>query len=163
MDVEEIKRTHSMRSVVESYGIKINRNGFCCCPFHKEKTPSMKIYKDSFHCFGGCGANGDIFKFVQMMDKCDFKTAFMSLGGTYEKPTKESRIALYRIEKAKIKREHEKQKKKELIVRNNTLIHASRELMRQSEPLSDDWWYYMDIYHMALLKDKMYEEGGASV
>ena len=97
------------------------------------------------------------------MDKCDFKTAFMSLGGTYEKPTKESRMALKRIERVRKKREREEQKKKELIVRNNTLIHASRELMRQSEPLSDDWWYYMDIYHMALLKDQIYEEGGASV
>lgn len=162
MTVDEIKQAYSMREIVERYGVNVRRDGMCCCPIHGEKRASMKVYKDSFHCFS-CQANGDIFKFVQMMDKCDFKTAFMSLGGTYEKPTKESRMALKLIERDRKKREREEQKKKELIVKNNTLIHASRELMRQSEPLSDDWWYYMDIYHMALLKDKMYEEGGASV
>lgn len=162
MTADEIKRAYSMREIVERYGVKVRRDGMCCCPIHGERNASMKVYKDSFHCFS-CQANGDIFKFVQMMDKCDFKTAFMSLGGTYEKPTKESRMALKRIERDRKKREREERKKKELITRNNTLIHASRELMRQSEPLSDDWWYYMDIYHMALLKDEMYMEGGASV
>ena len=163
MTVEEIKQQYSMRDVVEMYGFHPNRAGFISCPFHKgDHTASMKIYKDSFNCFG-CGANGDIFTFIQKMDNCDFKTAFYSLGGEYQKPTKAYKTALYRMRKAREKREREEQKKKELIVRNNTLIHASRELMRQSEPLSDDSWYYMDIYHMALLKDQMYEEGGASV
>ena len=163
MTVDEIKQTYSMREIVERYGIKVKRDGMCSCPFHgADKHASMKIYKDSFHCFA-CGKNGDIFTFVQNMDNCDFNTAFYSLGGEYQKPTKASKTALYRMRKARKKREREEQKKKELIVKNNTMIHASRELMRQSEPLSDDWWYYMDIYHMALLKDQMYEEGGASV
>ena len=119
----------------------------------------MKIYKDSYYCFT-CQATGDIFTFIQNMDNCDFKTAFYSLGGEYQKPTKASKTALYRLEQAKKKREKEERKIKEKIVRNNTLIHASRELFKQSEPLSDDWWYYMDIYHMALIKDINMEGGG---
>lgn len=158
MTVEEIKQTYSMREIVERYGVKVKRDGMCSCPFHgRDKHTSMKIYKDSFHCFA-CGKNGDIFTFVQNIDNCDFKTAFYSLGGEYQKPTKASKTALYRLEKAKIKRQKEEQKKKDKIARNNTLIHASRELFKQSKPLSDDWWYYMNLYSMALIKDEILRE-----
>lgn len=158
MTVEEIKQTYSMRDIATRYGLEVRRDGMCCCPFHGERHPSMKIYKDSFNCFA-CGMNGDIFTFVQNMDNCDFKTAFYSLGGEYQKPTKASKTALYRLEKARKNKEKEEQKIKDKIVMNNTLIHASRELFKQSEPLSDDWWYYMDIYHMALINDINMEGG----
>lgn len=55
-----------MKTVAEGYGLKVNRSGMCLCPFHSEKTPSAKIYEDSFHCFG-CGVHGDVIKFTQMM------------------------------------------------------------------------------------------------
>ncbi|MCI5610176.1 MAG: CHC2 zinc finger domain-containing protein, partial [Roseburia sp.] len=43
----EIKSMISVRQVAESYGLKVNRNGMACCPFHNDKHPSMKI--DSSH------------------------------------------------------------------------------------------------------------------
>lgn len=96
MTVEEIKQQNTMRDVVARYGIEVNRSGFCKCPFHNEKTASMKIYKDSFYCFG-CHAGGDIFTFIQKIEGVDFKTAFESLGGTYEqRKTFSSRLALYK-------------------------------------------------------------------
>jgi archaellum biogenesis ATPase FlaH len=38
----------------------------CCCPFHKERTPSLNIFDDtnSFYCFG-CGQSGDEIEFVK--------------------------------------------------------------------------------------------------
>lgn len=55
--------------------VKVNHAGFTACPFHKEKTASMKIYKDNrFHCFG-CGKDGDVIDFVMHRDNVDFKTA----------------------------------------------------------------------------------------
>ena len=34
-----------------------------CCPFHNDKTPSLKLYPDHFYCFG-CGETGDGTGFV---------------------------------------------------------------------------------------------------
>ncbi len=53
----EIKEQLTARQVGEFYGIKIRANGMCCCPFHPDKHPSMKIDKN-YHCFG-CGVGGD--------------------------------------------------------------------------------------------------------
>ena len=101
MTSNEIKQSVSMRELVERYGIHIDRKGFCCCPFHKEKTGSMKIYKDSYNCFG-CGANGDIFSFVMRMENCDFKTAYKSLGGTYRECSDyQHKMYQYRMRKRK--------------------------------------------------------------
>jgi DNA primase len=46
------------------------------CPFHKEKTPSFTVsdQKGFYHCFG-CGANGDIFKFLAESEGMKFNEA----------------------------------------------------------------------------------------
>lgn len=65
---EEVKRRVSMREVVSFYGFTPNRSNMIYCPFHDEKTPSMRIYDTHFHCFG-CGVHGDSIKFVQLLYK----------------------------------------------------------------------------------------------
>lgn len=128
-----------MREIVERYGLNPNRAGFIQCPFHKgDHDASMKIYKDSYHCFG-CGANGDIFTFIQRMDNCDFKTAFYSLGGTYEKPTFQSKLSVYRLKKQEEQRKKEEIKLKRKKELNNMLIDIYRDWMKKSEPFSDVW------------------------
>lgn len=159
MTVDEIKRTYSMREIVERYGIQVNRAGFCCCPFHKEKTPSMKIYKDSFHCFGGCGATGDIFTFIQKMDNCDFKTAFYSLGGEYGNNHIKSARAKYQAEKAREKREKKEQERKRQIFLNTVDIHAYRELMQEVEEGTELWWDYAEKYYLACERDENLQGG----
>ena len=52
-----------MPEVARFYGLQINRSGMALCPFHEEKTPSLKIYEDHFYCFG-CGESGDCTRFV---------------------------------------------------------------------------------------------------
>lgn len=139
MTKEEIKSAYSMRKIVERYGLNPNRAGFIHCPFHKgDHDASMKIYKDSYHCFG-CGANGDVFTFIQRMDNCDFKTAFYSLGGTYEKPTFQSKLSVYRLKKQEEQRKKEEIKLKRKKELNNMLIDIYRDWMKKSEPFSDVW------------------------
>jgi len=50
------------------------------CPFHGEKTPSFHVNGDKgfFHCFG-CGAGGDVIKFVALHDKLSFPEAVRQL------------------------------------------------------------------------------------
>ena len=69
--VQTIKDRLTMREVLERYGYQADRKGFMCCPFHNEKTPSMRIYDKDFHCFG-CGEHGDIVSFVQKLFNLSF-------------------------------------------------------------------------------------------
>ena len=40
---EAVKQSVTTRQAAERYGIKVNRNGMCVCPFHNDKNPSMKV------------------------------------------------------------------------------------------------------------------------
>ena len=139
MNKEELKAKYSMRDIVEQYGFRVDRAGFIHCPFHTgDKGASLKVYKDSFHCFG-CGANGDIFSFIQLIDHCDFKTAFQSLGGTYEKSTFESKLAIYHRQKKEAERGRKVEKLRKRKELNNVLIDVYRDYMKKSDPFSDVW------------------------
>lgn len=97
--IDDIKQQISMYDICRMYGIRLNPKNYCNCPFHSEKTPSMKIYKDGFKCYG-CGESGDIFTFVEKMEGCDFKEAYLKLGGTYEnKPKREQKLNRIKYER----------------------------------------------------------------
>ena len=40
---EAVKQSVTTRQAAEHYGIHAGRNGMACCPFHNDKTPSMKL------------------------------------------------------------------------------------------------------------------------
>lgn len=159
MTSDELKLSVSMRTVVEQYGIKIDRNGFCRCPFHQEKTASMKLYKESYHCFG-CGASGDIFSFVQKMDNVDFKTAFKNLGGTYKSGSDfQHNLFKYRMNKAKeTEQAHIQRMKKE---KQHVIdeIALQKLFVKLFPAFSDDWCEAMNrleylFYRLEYLTEK---------
>ena len=53
--------------------VKKGRNYSGLCPFHDEKTPSFSVDPDRqfYHCFG-CGVGGNVFKFIQEIDRVTF-------------------------------------------------------------------------------------------
>ena len=59
---------------------KTGKNHTGLCPFHVEKTPSFSVNQDKqiFHCFG-CGAGGDVFKFVELQEGLNFPEAVRKL------------------------------------------------------------------------------------
>ena len=63
---EQIKNQLTPKHVTERYGPPIHRGDMICCPFHDDKTPSMKLYDDHFYCFG-CQAKGDVIDFVSRL------------------------------------------------------------------------------------------------
>ncbi|MBS6195453.1 MAG: DNA primase [Clostridiales bacterium] len=159
MTKEEIKQRYSMRDIAGQYGFHPNRAGFISCPFHSgDRDASMKIYDRDFHCFG-CGANGDIFDFIQRMDSVDFKEAFQSLGGTYEKPTFASKLAVYRAQKRAEMRQKKEWQRMEEIVRNSLMIGAFRWGVEHNPPLSDAWCEnYNRLQYQLYLQEELTEE-----
>ena len=72
---EQIRTSVDLVDVVSDH-VQLKRAGRelrGLCPFHSEKTPSFYVNPDKgvFRCHG-CGAGGDIFKFVQALEGIDF-------------------------------------------------------------------------------------------
>lgn len=79
--------------VASSY-VSLEKKGgsyWACCPFHHEKTPSFAISESDqfYHCFG-CGASGDIIKFVREMENIDFMEAVKLLADRAKLPMPET-------------------------------------------------------------------------
>ena len=64
----EIKRLVPMTQAAPFYGVEVGPDGFCRCPFHGEKTASMKVYdgERGWHCFG-CHEGGSVIDFVMKL------------------------------------------------------------------------------------------------
>lgn len=60
---EAVKAAVPVRAAAERYGLEVNFGGMVRCPFHEDRTPSMKLYEDHFYCFG-CGKHGDVIDLV---------------------------------------------------------------------------------------------------
>ena len=52
------------------------------CPFHNEKTPSFTVNEEKgfYHCFG-CGAHGDLIKYVMETESLSFPESVEKLAG----------------------------------------------------------------------------------
>lgn len=141
MNSEEIKQSTSMREIIARYGLTPNRAGFIKCPFHNgDNSPSLKVYKDSFYCFG-CGASGDVFSFVEKMDNLSFKEAYLSLGGEYKRETNKF-SSMRKIQKAKMQRKRKEQKIEQIRQRRayvSLMIEFYKLVKFNAEPLSDNW------------------------
>jgi DNA primase len=76
--VDEIISRADIVDVVAKY-VPLKKSGVNfsgCCPFHHEKTPSFIVspQKQIFKCFG-CGVGGNVFSFIQEIEKVDFRDA----------------------------------------------------------------------------------------
>ena len=79
---ERVKQQADIVRVIGEY-VRLKKSGqnfTGLCPFHQEKTPSFAVHpvKQIYHCFG-CGAGGDVFKFVMEMEKSTFPEAIRTV------------------------------------------------------------------------------------
>jgi DNA primase len=76
--VEQVRAASDIVEVVrERVALKrVGRNWVGLCPFHAEKTPSFSVNAERqfYHCFS-CKVGGDVFKFIQELDKVEFLEA----------------------------------------------------------------------------------------
>ncbi|HJN78372.1 MAG TPA: DNA primase [Myxococcota bacterium] len=82
--IDAIRANTDIVLVVERF-VTLKRSGSSMkglCPFHQEKTPSFHVipHKNIFHCFG-CGAGGDVFKFLMQLQGLSFIEAIKELAG----------------------------------------------------------------------------------
>ena len=81
---ETVKQSVTTRQAAERYGVRVERNGMCRCPFHEDRTPSMKLDR-RYYCFG-CGATGDVIDFVSQLRGIGSKEAAISLAQDFAIP-----------------------------------------------------------------------------
>ena len=78
-DIEELKARVNIVDVIAEYvALRPASAGSLkgLCPFHSEKSPSFNVRSNPgfYHCFG-CGAGGDVFKFLQEIESLSFSDA----------------------------------------------------------------------------------------
>lgn len=80
----EIKRRVSAIDAGMRYGLLPDKSGFCNCPFHSEKTGSMKLYAGSkgFYCFG-CHASGTVIDLAMRLFGIGFRQAVLRLNDDF--------------------------------------------------------------------------------
>jgi DNA primase len=94
--IERIKKDVDLAALVRAKGVKLKKNGksfFGLCPFHDDHNPSLSInpLTNLWQCFG-CGAGGDVIRFVEMFDQVDFKEAVKRLSDNGFKAAGKSKI-----------------------------------------------------------------------
>nr|MBC8283029.1 DNA primase [Nitrospinota bacterium] len=76
--IDEVRdRTDIVEVVSQHVSLKkVGKNFKGLCPFHSEKTPSFTVSSEKriYHCFG-CGAGGNVFKFVMEVQSISFVDA----------------------------------------------------------------------------------------
>ena len=127
-------------------GGEIQKNGFCKCPFHSEKTASFMLFQKnkSFYCFG-CGVGGNVINLVARALNIGYLEAMKRLDEDYALGlfNKIVKTDLKRSKEAiEIARKQLKQQQLQLKRRNNyfKLIDYFKELreMPLNEPVLHD-------------------------
>ena len=83
-DIERLREAVSIVDTIQSYVQmrRVGRNWVGLCPFHAEKSGSFNVREETrrYKCFG-CGASGDVFKFIQEIEHLDFVEAIEHIAG----------------------------------------------------------------------------------
>lgn len=89
--VEHLKSSLDIVKVIGEY-VRLKRAGsgpryVGLCPFHTEKTPSFSVHQTHqfYKCFG-CGAGGDVIRFVMEIERLSFYEALKLLAERYGIP-----------------------------------------------------------------------------
>ena len=78
--VEQVREASPIGDVVRERLNTRDVAAMYLCAFHVDSKPSMSVNaaRGFFHCFG-CGASGDVFRFVQLMDGVGFRQSVQTL------------------------------------------------------------------------------------
>lgn len=136
---EVIKRLVPMDRAVRVYGFTPNRGGYIPCPFHREKTASLKIYTScdghsGWHCFG-CGRGGSVIDFVMELFGINYRQAVLRINQDFSLGLTDKRAGRSQLSEA---------------------ARRARKERREAEKKEQEWWemirllwYYRDVVQFA--------------
>jgi len=85
--IESIREQADIVDVISDYVVlrKRGKDYQGLCPFHEEKTPSFTVSpsKQLYYCFG-CGAGGNVFKFLMELGQQSFTEVVLELAQRYQ-------------------------------------------------------------------------------
>ncbi len=143
-DIEMVKDAVTMRDLAEYYGFRV-KHEFITCPFHSEKTGSLKLYagKGGWHCFG-CGLGGDIIDFAMRYEDIDFTTAVQRVGAYFNipisdgyKPSKEELAVMEQRKQRQLQAEQLRQRRTEEMIALSEKMHLLEAIQKHLIPLGD--------------------------
>lgn len=110
-DIDAVRNSVTMAALAGTYGMKINRNGFAKCPFHPDKSPSLKIYDGTkgYYCFV-CNEGGDVIRFVQHHDRMTFEQAVRHIAGLFGIPISDGNTISADSKRRMLERRREKER-----------------------------------------------------
>jgi DNA primase len=84
--IAEVRGAARISEFISPY-VSLRRSGrglMGLCPFHGEQSPSFSVSDEGgfYHCFG-CGAGGNVFKFVMQMENLSFPEAVRKVAAHY--------------------------------------------------------------------------------
>lgn len=87
--IESVRAQNPIEQIVGRY-VELRPSGrrfTGLCPFHEEHTPSFTVYlhNQSWYCFG-CDRGGDVFDFVELIEKVSFAEALQRLSSGTIRP-----------------------------------------------------------------------------
>lgn len=112
---EQIKEVVTIQMALSQYtDVEPNRYGKVRCPLHNEKSASFKIYENNtFYCFG-CGAGGDVVKFVQLLMNVSARDAADILEGDFGISGHLSKYELFKAQRKHAQERNEKETNKKI-------------------------------------------------
>ncbi len=138
---DRIKQSVSCRQLLDANGIRINRHGFCVCPFHGDTDASMKLYNNTFYCFG-CHKGGDVISLARELYGIGFMDAIRRLNDEFS-------VGLSIDSESS-------DKDKTVFAMRRAVEEAKRKRARLLEKINED--FYLNSLSMFLWLDNMTEE-----
>jgi DNA primase len=87
--IEQVRQAADIVDVVAEHVVlrKQGRGFVGSCPFHDDKSPSFSVSpeKQFYYCFG-CGAGGNVYKFLMELKKQSFSEVVLDLAQRYQVP-----------------------------------------------------------------------------
>lgn len=144
-----------MRTVVERYGFRVNRQRFCLCPFHADSHPSMKIYQSGrgYYCFT-CQNGGDVVKFVGQLFGLSNEAACKKLIEDFSLPIKLEGLT-YREKRERQKGQEEYNELRKFQKNAQTVLKEYRNFLCDAANCFSSQYFYEAMQELSIVEYRL--------